>query len=143
LFHFAKIFKDLEYILNSQTGSSTDAVPPMVPLLPTTDPNLANFFSAIGGRFPTNLNSQKSNLVGLPQAAVAVGVPPSIPPPLGTLMATQPMGRRQLMPLRFKLKTNKLSIFSYCLKILQVVPGEPRTPVSFPSDASIGADIPK
>jgi hypothetical protein len=59
----------------------------MGPLLPTTDPNLANFFSAIGGRFPTNLNSQMSNLFGLPPAAAA-GIPPSIPPPLGALLPT-------------------------------------------------------
>jgi hypothetical protein len=56
--------------------------------MPTTDPNLANFFSAIStGRFLTNLKSQM-NLFGLPPAAVAASIPFSIPPSLGSLMPT-------------------------------------------------------
>jgi hypothetical protein len=109
----------------------------MAPLMPTTDPNLATFFSAIGtGRLPTNLNSQMP-------PATAASVPSPIPPTLGVLMPTT-NEKRAAYAFKVQIfKSNKIKLFSHCLKILQVVPGEPRTPVSFPSDASFGADIPK
>lgn len=109
--------------LSSTPGSSTGGLTAgLGPLLPPTDANFANFLSVFGGggRFPTNLNNQMSGLFGL--------APPSSNnsiPPLAVALSNA--------------TTNGKSP-SYAFKI---APGEPLTPVTFPTDASTGPDVPK